>query len=346
MSTVNLYDVLQIKQEATRKEVKNAYRTLVKEFHPDKQTGDAEMFELITHAYNVLYNESTRKEYDQVYALSQQSGMSHNTLKSQATNYYEAQKNDITKKGDTQRKKDFKDAFSEMDQKHKYKRGDNDDKINKKDAIRRVRDLETVREQENIELTQDNLFEGGSFNLAKFNAAFIAMNGGPSELIPHSGNPSAWAMPSGVGGLDTNYSSLDNHGDLYVEDDNHIGLDGQNFSSVHFSGSTGTKKRLTKEDIKNLSEDINTSGHNTVDQAEFDRVLAERLAERDAFNTKLDNREMGEDDFDTDPSCGGYGIFNHLGMDKISTITWDNDLDLDSKYKRLLEMRKDLDSKN
>ena len=50
MSTVNLYDVLNIEQDATKNQIKDAYIKLVKEFHPDKPKGDAEMFELITHA--------------------------------------------------------------------------------------------------------------------------------------------------------------------------------------------------------------------------------------------------------------------------------------------------------
>ena len=60
MASVNLYDVLKVENDATRKDIKSAYKLLVKEFHPDRPTGDKEMFELVTHAYNVLSNEGAR----------------------------------------------------------------------------------------------------------------------------------------------------------------------------------------------------------------------------------------------------------------------------------------------
>src|SRR5258708_6032891 len=118
MSSVNLYDVLDVSNDATPSELKKAYRLLVKEYHPDKPTGDAEMFELITHAFNILSNDESRKEYDALYKLSEQSNRNHSNRKTQAENYFKAQENTVTKKTKEQQELDFKKVMSDLDRKH------------------------------------------------------------------------------------------------------------------------------------------------------------------------------------------------------------------------------------
>jgi curved DNA-binding protein CbpA len=59
----NLYDVLGINKDATKEEIKKAHRNGVKKNHPDKG-GDAEMFQQIQLAYDVLGDEQRRDKYD------------------------------------------------------------------------------------------------------------------------------------------------------------------------------------------------------------------------------------------------------------------------------------------
>ena len=80
MSTVNLYDVLDLEHDCTRKEIIHSYRKLVKQFHPDKPEGDTELFELINHAFEILSDKAKRSDYDELYKMSQQSGKKHNVL--------------------------------------------------------------------------------------------------------------------------------------------------------------------------------------------------------------------------------------------------------------------------
>ena len=40
MSTVNLYDVLDVESDCSKKDIIRAYRNLVKKFHPDKYKDD------------------------------------------------------------------------------------------------------------------------------------------------------------------------------------------------------------------------------------------------------------------------------------------------------------------
>ena len=66
------YQVLGVTKEATPKEITKAYRKLARDSHPDTHPGDAaaeERFKEVSAAYDVLGDESKRKEYDEVRAL-------------------------------------------------------------------------------------------------------------------------------------------------------------------------------------------------------------------------------------------------------------------------------------
>jgi curved DNA-binding protein CbpA len=61
------YDVLGVKKDADPAAIKGAYRTMAKQWHPDKNHGDAtatEKFKIIAEAYGVLSDADKRAEYD------------------------------------------------------------------------------------------------------------------------------------------------------------------------------------------------------------------------------------------------------------------------------------------
>ena len=63
----NYYDVLGVSRDATEKEVRQAYRKLARQYHPDVNKNDAaaeEKFKEINEAYGVLSDEDSRKKYD------------------------------------------------------------------------------------------------------------------------------------------------------------------------------------------------------------------------------------------------------------------------------------------
>ena len=63
MAEVDLYAVLGVARGGRDLEIRRAYRNLITREHPDKG-GDASRFSLIQRAYDVLGNDSKRKQYD------------------------------------------------------------------------------------------------------------------------------------------------------------------------------------------------------------------------------------------------------------------------------------------
>ncbi len=59
------YDVLGVPRNADNKQIKNAYREIAKEHHPDSSSGgDPERFHEAQQAYEVLGDETNRQQYD------------------------------------------------------------------------------------------------------------------------------------------------------------------------------------------------------------------------------------------------------------------------------------------
>jgi DnaJ-class molecular chaperone len=61
------YKILNISMEATNDEIKKAFRSLAKKYHPDRNPNDKDAlrkFQEINEAYEVLSKEASKKKYD------------------------------------------------------------------------------------------------------------------------------------------------------------------------------------------------------------------------------------------------------------------------------------------
>lgn len=67
MAKKDYYSVLGVRRNASDKEIKQAYRRLARQYHPDVNPGDAaaeQQFKTISEAYSVLGNPESRRKYD------------------------------------------------------------------------------------------------------------------------------------------------------------------------------------------------------------------------------------------------------------------------------------------
>ena len=60
---MSYYQILGVPETASQEEIKRAYRKQALQQHPDKG-GDAELFQKLSTAYDILSNPSLRAEYD------------------------------------------------------------------------------------------------------------------------------------------------------------------------------------------------------------------------------------------------------------------------------------------
>lgn len=63
----NYYEVLGVSRDATKDEIKKAFRVMAKKYHPDKNKDDDDAikkFQDASEAYEVIGNEESRAEYD------------------------------------------------------------------------------------------------------------------------------------------------------------------------------------------------------------------------------------------------------------------------------------------
>ena len=81
---VNYYEVLGVSREASQEEVRNAYRRLAKDRHPDRVGGSTEEFSLLQEAHAVLSDPNRRRMHDEAldlaHAADQLSGLDFGSL--------------------------------------------------------------------------------------------------------------------------------------------------------------------------------------------------------------------------------------------------------------------------
>jgi curved DNA-binding protein CbpA len=108
----NLYEILNVSQDASEKKIKKAFKNLVLHFHPDKGNKiEEDIFEHILLANEILTNEENRRKYDDF--INNKTETFFDMRKN-----FEKQKNNYTPGNKDDAIKYFKNKFQELEKMH------------------------------------------------------------------------------------------------------------------------------------------------------------------------------------------------------------------------------------
>jgi curved DNA-binding protein len=91
------YKILEISINANNDEIKKAFRSLAKKYHPDRNANDADAlrkFQEVNEAYEVLSNEDSRKQYDKKISDFKQGNSTGTNSKNNKSNNYKRRSQD------------------------------------------------------------------------------------------------------------------------------------------------------------------------------------------------------------------------------------------------------------
>jgi len=176
------YQILGISPKSTQDDIKKAYYKLMKENHPDKYNTVEKLEEvrhqvkIINKAYEILRNDKLKKEYDNSLKIGQKTD-NFTSAKSSFQKYMESINVDETQKNKLKKaaEKQFKQRFNEIDEQKGIDRQQELHKFTKEELEFEYTQLETTRDQENIEYMPEVINAetiDGKFDIQRFNDEF------------------------------------------------------------------------------------------------------------------------------------------------------------------------------
>lgn len=216
IAEIDLYEILNVSSDDDKKKIKKRYRKLVLKVHPDKPTGDKDIYELVNLAYTVLKNVNLRSIYDKERKIFLENNISFESLKKQSG---KIKSNFPISKEDA--KKEYSNLESFYNEKHGYNE-DNMGPISQGEMAKRLNELSSNRNN----FISDTKSKIKKMNLSKddFNEKFIKegvidSDIGNDIIAFNDNNNSSLISYSGIDNFDlynengansSVYSSLDN----------------------------------------------------------------------------------------------------------------------------------------
>lgn len=298
--TVNLYDVLDIEHDCTKKDIIKAYRKLVKIYYPDKPTGDSDLFELINHAFDVLSNDEKRKEYDNLQKISEKVNKSHKDRAEEFEKFKELQTNAEITKTKEEAKLDFDENMAILDEKREFNRDQYEEEENNKltsdDMNKMIEDLAIERDQDEIENQPKNIFGENDFDINKFNLAFERAKNNVNSITIKDRPKESNVMDSDYIGINDDYENV--YGDS---------SDTSQFTDKNFTSITNNMENI---DFSNLDGESKYNTHTEgKDNQEYKDHLEEMVKMREKETEDI--KKMSLKDFNTNIK-EGYGFLHEI----------------------------------
>jgi len=145
---VDLYEIIGVEPEADASAIKSSYLKLVKQHHPD-HGGNQELFLEITKAYEVLHNKESRKEYDVYYLKKSFEEFKEDNifkLKSDFVSFVNSNTKPITEE---KLNEIYKNIFDDEDKEEIF---------NKEELVKRMNDINFERENADIEVNDERIY--------------------------------------------------------------------------------------------------------------------------------------------------------------------------------------------
>ena len=150
----NYYHILGLESNASKDEIKKAYRTYATKFHPDKQNGDKffeERFKEILEAYEILSDDSKRANYDSKRTSDYSKGTSANNRQS-----YSKAESDINKEREQKERREKQDREEKARQEREERaRLEREERARQERA--RLENAKKIRE-ENIKARRNKIY--------------------------------------------------------------------------------------------------------------------------------------------------------------------------------------------
>ncbi len=317
------YKILGVESTATQLEIKRAYQSKLKKNHLDKVPAtkeNLEKYKLLCEAGDLLSNPLERKAYDMQKKLDLTS-KSFESQRDSFKDFKKLQEQNMTEENKSIAQLNFDRGLADLDRKHGFDKKKCDDKMSKDESKRRADDLMMLREQELLEISHDNIFEGTTFDHKKFHHMFEKQKKKEkkksSGLAKVDNDISAFNDYDG----DSGGVGLDQYDNLYAEDN--FNDFSNNFAGIG-SGLIGTKQDNHSADdnhsgdndldisLDSLDNEYEYGSHNKgVSKQSLDDAMKKLMADREGEDVKFDG--MVPDEFGS-ALDDKYGISKQFGF--------------------------------
>jgi curved DNA-binding protein CbpA len=190
LDKINYYTILGVKETDTIDVIKRAYKKKIRKYHPDRtkdvSKSGKEKYKLIRLVGEVLIDPMKKKAYD-FKRNNNNNAFSLETSKKNYEEFIKLQSKEDTEENRKLAKLSFEKGVKELNEQHGYNPEEDDEVLTQEDFANKMTDYELLREQEDIEFTQKDLFKGGEFNNDNFNKMFLAsMKKNPAKFNSNS----------------------------------------------------------------------------------------------------------------------------------------------------------------